>query len=181
MPRIDLRVVASAPTTSIQAVGYRNQPPGFDPLSGVGARRAGGRFNPPNSFPVLYLCTTRPCAAAELTRQAKRQGLRVDDFLPREVFEITGTLDKVLDLTDHATLDALGIAPQDLVREDRSLTREIGEAAYEHGFQAIRSPSATGVDDVLAIFPENLAGAVLDYSTIEEWAAGGDLPTPDDR
>lgn len=108
MPNIDPRVVASAPKTSIQAVGYRNQPPGFDPLSGVGARRAGGRFNPPNSFPVLYLCTTRPCAAAELTRQAKRQGLRFDDFLPREVFEITGALLAAELVARWTTRDELG-------------------------------------------------------------------------
>ena len=176
MPILDPRSVATAPSISIDAVGYRNQAPGFDPLTDDGARRAGGRFNPPNSFPVLYLCSTRPCVVAELTRQAERQGLRVDDFLPREVIEVAGTLGKVLDLTDLATLDALGITPADLVREDRGFTREIGEAAHEHGFQAIRSPSATGVDQVLAIFPENLAGAVLKANLIDVWTADRGLP-----
>lgn len=112
---------------------------------------------------------------AELTRQAERQGLDVDALLPRELLEISADLDKVLDLTDTATLDALGIAPPDLVREDHRFTQEIGEAAHEHAFQAIRSPSATGVDLVLAIFPEKLAGAVLDGTLLGEWNTPDDL------
>lgn len=83
---------------TLELVGYRNQAPGFDPRSGEGARRFGGRFTPPNSFPVIYLCTTR-----------------------------------------------------------------------------IRSRSATGVDDVIAVMPENLSGAVRTAELIEEWAVPTDL------
>lgn len=175
MPSLVPRAIGPAPTASLSVVAYRNQANGFDPRSGDGARRLGGRFNPPHSFPVLYLCLTRPCVVAELTRQAERQGLDVDALLPRELFEISADLDKVLDLTDAATLEALGIAPPDLVREDHRFTQEIGEAAHEHAFQAVRSPSATGVDHVLAIFPEKLVGAVLDVKLLGEWNTAEDL------
>jgi len=175
MPSLDPRALGHAPETSLAVVAYRNQAKGFDPRSGDGARRLGGRFNPPHSFPVLYLCLSRPCIVAELTRQAERQGLDVHALLPRELFEISAKLDKVLDLTDQATLEVLGIAPPDLVREDHRFTQEIGEAAHEHGFQAIRSPSATGVDHVLAIFPEQLAGAVLQVKLLGEWTTPVDL------
>lgn len=175
MPSPDPRAIGRAPAVSLSIVAYRNQAKGFDPRSGDGARRLGGRFNPPHSFPVLYLCLTRPCVVAELTGQAERQGLAVDALLPRELFEISTDLDKVLDLTDTATLDALGIAPPDLTREDHRFTQEIGEAAHEHAFQAVRSPSATGVDHVLAIFPEKLAGAVLDVKLLGEWSTTEDL------
>jgi RES domain-containing protein len=84
----------------------------------------------------------------------------------------------VLDLTDAETLEALGIAPPDLVREDHRFTQEIGEAAHEHAFQAIRSPSATGIDNVLAIFPEKLVGAVLDVMVLGEWNTAEDLAGP---
>ncbi|MDE0674208.1 MAG: RES family NAD+ phosphorylase [bacterium] len=67
--------MAQAPTRSLAAIGYRNQTPGYEVRSGEGARRFGGRFNQPDSFPVLYLCTTRKCASAELKRKAYRQGL----------------------------------------------------------------------------------------------------------
>ena len=177
MSAIDPRAVARAPAQSFSAVGYRNQAREFDnPLSGEGARRFGGRFNPPQSFPVIYLCTTRECAAAELTRQASRQGLAPADLLPRELWQIVGELTKVLDLTEDATLNMIGIAREDLIREEFSLTRQIGEAAYEHQFQAILSPSATGVDQVLAIFTENLAGAVLYPKLVGEWNEPHHLP-----
>lgn len=175
MPSLDPRAIGLAPAGPLSIVAYRNQAKGFDPRSDDGARRLGGRFNPPHSFPVLYLCLTRPCVVAELTRQAERQGLNVDALLPRELFEFSADLDKVLDLTDKATRDALGIAPPDLVREDHRFTQEIGEAAHEHGFQAIRYPSATGIDHVLAIFPEKLAGAVLDVKLLGEWNTPDDL------
>lgn len=163
---------------ALELVGYRNQAPGFDPRSGEGARRFGGRFNPPNSFPVIYLCTTRPCVVAELTRQVERQGLSTDGFLPRELYRLTASLTKVLDLTDAEVVEALGLVADDMLREDWSLTHDIGEAAHEHDFQAILSHSATGVDDVIAVMPENLAGAVLKAELIEEWAVPTDLDGP---
>jgi hypothetical protein len=76
---------------------------------------------------------------------------------------------------DTSTLNTLGIAPPDLVQQDQRFTQEIGEAAHEHGFQAVRSPSATGVDHVLAVFPEKLAGAVLDVRLLGEWTTPDDL------
>ena len=176
MPSFDPRALGRLTGTALSAVAYRNQAKGFDPRSGDGARRLGGRFNPPHSFPVIYLCTSRPCVVAELTRQADRQGLAVDDLLPRELWRITVELTKVLDLTHRGTLEALDIDPVDLLRDDRQLTREIGEAAQEHRFQAIRSASVTGVDDVLAVMPENLAGAVLLAELIQEWTTASDLP-----
>ena len=162
--------------TAFSVVGFRNQASGFDARSGEGARRFGGRFNPPHSFPVVYLCTSRPCVVAELTRQADRQGLALDELLPRELWRISVGLTKVLDLTHRGTLEALDIDPADLLRDDRQLTNEIGEAAQEHRFQAIRSASVTGVDDVVGVMPENLGGAVLLAELIQEWTTAADLP-----
>jgi hypothetical protein len=56
-----------------------------------------------------------------------------------------------------------------------SSRHEIGEAAQEHRFQAIRSASVTGVDHVLAILPQNLAGAVLAAELVQEWSTAADL------
>lgn len=175
MPSLDPRALGQLSGTALSVIAYRNQAKGYDPRNGDGARRLGGRFNPPHSFPVLYLCLTRPCVVAELTRHAGRQGLGVEALLPRELFEVRVDLDRVLDLTDVEMLGSLRVAPPDLVREDHQFTQEIGEAAHEHAFQAIRSPSATGVDNVLAIFPENLAGAVLDVKLLGEWNTPDDL------
>jgi RES domain-containing protein len=175
MPSFDPSKIATLTGSALSVKGYRNQASGFDPRSGDGARRFGGRFNRPHSYPVVYLCTTRPCVVAELTRQARRQGLAVEDLLPRELWLVTVALTKVLDLTDADTLQALGVEPDELVRDELQLTHEIGEAAHEHRFQAIRSASVTGVDDVVAILPENLAGAVLAAEMVQEWTTAADL------
>lgn len=175
MALFDASKLAKVAGSALSVTGYRNQAGGFDPRSGDGARRFGGRFNPSHSFPVIYLCSSRPCVVAELSRQADRQGLAVGDLLPRELWRITVEFTKVLDLTHRATLEALDVDPADLLRDDHQLTNEIGEAAHEHRFQAIRSPSVTGVDDVLAVMPENLAGAVLLVELIQEWTKASDL------
>jgi RES domain-containing protein len=175
VPPFDSRAIGRVQGAALSAVAYRNQARGFDPRRGDGARRLGGRFNPPHSFPVLYLCLTKRCVVAELTKQAERQSLSIADLLPRELGQIESDLDNVLDLTDPTVLGELGLAVGDLVREDHQFTREIGEAAHEHGFQAIRSSSATGVDQVLAIFPERLAGAVLEVALVGEWTTPDDL------
>lgn len=156
-------------------VGYRNQAPGFDARSGEGARRFGGRYNPPRSFPVIYLCLTKPCAAAELTRQAVRQGVQVEDLLPRELWSIATELETVLDLTDVSVLTSAGVNSADLVRTGHAFTQQIGESAHGRGVQAIRSASATGVDEILALFPENLAGATLHVDLVEVWESRRDL------
>lgn len=135
----------------------------------------GGRFNPSRSFPVLYLCTTRPCVVAELTRQADRQSIPLQSLLPRELWEVSSELTRVLDLTNPTLLDDLGIEPAELVRPDHRFTQAIGEAAFEQSFQAILAPSATGVDQVLAAFPERLSGAVLTSRLIEEWTTITDV------
>jgi len=177
MALIDPRVVARQAGTALQVTAYRNQAAGFDPRSSEGARRRGGRFNPPHSFPVLYLCLTRPCVVAELTRQAHHQGLNVADLLPRELWTIETSLDRVLDLTDADILSQLGLTRDDLVRDDYGLTQELGEAAHQYGLQAIRTASATGTDDVLAMFTEILVGFVVPVVLTQVWATPEDLAT----
>ena len=174
---IEAKAVGSAAARPLSVVGFRNQAMGFsNPLSGEGARRFGGRFNPPQSYPVVYLCTTVECSAAELLRQAKRQNLALEALLPRELWRIEGELSRVLDLLDKSTLEMLGVARDDLIRNDLTLTRQIGESAYEHQFQAVLAPSATEVDQVIAVFIENLAGAVLEPALIGEWKEPQRLP-----
>jgi RES domain-containing protein len=157
------------------ATGYRHQAPTFDPRSGEGARRLGGRFNPPESFPVLYLCTTTACVHAEFFYGAERQGLTVEALLPRELWAIHLELDEVLDLNDPGTLRVLDIEAEELVRPSHELTQQLGEAAHEMRFQAIRSRSATGFDDVVAVLIENLGQARMDTELIARWATRADV------
>lgn len=146
-----------------------------DPPSGEGARINGGRFNPPDSFPVLYLCTTRPCTVAELRHLGRRQLIGVDGLLPRVLYRYETALDHLLDLTSEATLERLGITDQQVTGPDLAVPRQIGVSAHATGSQGIRAPSATGVDEVIAVFPESLGSGRLVPELLERWDSVADL------
>lgn len=175
MATFDAARLSGIGLVAFAGVGFRNQAPGFDVRSGEGARRFGGRYNPPRSFPVIYLCLTKSCVAAEIKLQAARQSVQVDDLLPRELWSVASRLERVLDLTDASVLVSAGVASTELTRPDQAFTQQIGEAAHERGVQAIKSPSATDVDDVLAIFPENLGAVTLEVMLIDVWSSAEDL------
>lgn len=94
MSPFDPRALGAVRGVSLTAVAYRNQARGFDLRSSDGARRLGGRFNPPHSFPELCLCLTKPCIVAELTKQAERQSLNLADLLPRELWQMDADLER---------------------------------------------------------------------------------------
>ncbi|MDP8928478.1 MAG: RES family NAD+ phosphorylase [Actinomycetota bacterium] len=146
MTSLDRSQLATAPRTTLVATAVRHLSLAYDPRSGEEARINGGRFDPPDSFPALYLCETRPCAVAELTRLGMRHVVGVEGVLPRVIYRYELQLDRVLDLTDEEVRDHLGVSVQDLTGEDWSLCQTIGTEAHAVGDQAIRTFSATGVD-----------------------------------
>ena len=168
---IDPVRLAIASLTSLADVGWRHQARAFDPRSGEGARLSGGRFNPPGSFPVLYLCATRPCAVAELRRLAERQGIGVANLLPRDLWRYELRIERCLDLTVGEVLEVTGIEAAALTEPSWSRTQQLGAAAHDLGVQAIRSPSATGVDTVVAVFTENLGSSSVNPQLAEQWTS----------
>jgi RES domain-containing protein len=173
---ISTEQVATAPRIAYSGEAFRHMAAQWDdPLSGEGARIQGGRFNPPDSFPVLYLCATRPCAAAELRLRGERLVIGVEGLLPRVLYRYDVSLDQVLDLTSGETLDHLGITTAQIIGADLTIPRQIGESAHATGSQAIRAPSATGVDEVLAMFPELLGSGRLLPELLERWGSVDDL------
>lgn len=124
---------------------------------------------------MVYLCSTRACVVAELTAQADRQSVGLADLLPRELWSLSVSLDQALDLTDESVLAGAGLSAQRLALPDHSFTRQIGEAAYQRGYQAIRSFSATGVDEILVLILDNLGEASLDVELVERWEPPDDL------
>lgn len=153
----------------MEGVAFRHLAPGFDPLSGEGARIAGGRYNPPDSFPALYLCTSLECVTAEFDRLGMKHPAGKAALLPRELYEYGFRFGKVLDLTSAAILRGLSIPGEDLTADRWDYCQSIGAAAHALGFQALRAPSATGVDNVLCIFPENLGSGTLMPALRDVW------------
>ena len=166
--RIEDRLARIAPAHYV-GTAYRQQGPGYDPRSGAGARRHGGRFNPPRSFPVLYLALTLETAAAELRHIADRSGIALRDALPRELFSFELDLTRVLDLRDEDALSELEVTRDDVLAPDQQRSREIGEAALSVGLQAIAAPSATGTGEVLAVFLDNLGVGRCEPTRLGTW------------
>jgi RES domain-containing protein len=172
---LDTGRLGTAPLVPFAGQAWRHQAPGYNPRSGEGARQSGGRFNPPRSFPVLYLCLSQLCAVAELRRLAARQPIGLDGLLPRHLYVYDALLDRVLDLADASTRNHVGVQLDALVDDDWTTCQILGVAAHALGTQAIRTPAATGVGEVLAVFPENLGVSTLEPRLAEEWQTPTDL------
>jgi RES domain-containing protein len=166
---VDAGRVADAPLTSFIGQGFRHLGPRYDPLSGEGARLHGGRFNPPGSFPVLYVCQSRPCAVAELKRLGERQAIGVAGLLPRVLYRYEIELERVLDLTDGEVRAQIGLGANVLTGSDWTLCQALGVAAHARGANGISSPSATGAGEVLAVFVQSIGHGRLEPHLVEEW------------
>lgn len=161
--------MAAAPLTPFTGEGWRHLGPLHDPRSGEGARLHGGRFNPPGSFPVLYICQSRPCAVAELVRLGERQAIGVEGLLPRVLYRYEIALDRVLDLTNGDVRAQVGVSVDLLTGPDWTACQELGVAAHALGARGINSPSATGVGDILAVFVQHIGLGRMEPQLIEEW------------
>ncbi|MEX0786855.1 MAG: RES family NAD+ phosphorylase [Dehalococcoidia bacterium] len=155
---------------SFQGHCYRHIAVGRSPTSGLGAREAGGRWNPRDSFPVLYTGLSTATVRAELARLAKRMNVELTDLLPRRVYTLEASLSAVVDLRSRASLTAVGLSIADVQADDLTGCQGVGAAAHKLGREGILAPSATGIDDVLAIFELNLRPASsLQVESFVEW------------
>lgn len=149
---------------------YRHQGPGHPPLNAEGARIHGGRWNPKESFPVLYLAQTKAAAAAEFFRLAEKQGMDASALLPRRVYRYSVELSAVLNLTDPQALEAVELIPSDISDDDPTKCQSIGDAAHYAGFEGVMAPSASGVGVVVAVFFDQVkAGSQVEPVDFVDW------------
>ena len=124
---------------------------------------------------MLYLCTSRPCAVAETRRLGERQAIGVENLLPRVLYRYEIQLERVLDLTAEEDARRVGISRQVLIGPDWSECQALGTGAHALGIQAIRSPSAAGVDDILAVFVQHIGVGTIVPSLAQECNSINDL------
>lgn len=174
-PVAAVAAVSSLPAIAFDGTAFRHVAVGYQPLSGEGARVTGGRWNPPGSFPVLYLALDRQTTAAEFRRLADKQGREMRDFLPRDLYSYEARLQRVLDLRELSARREVGLDGE-LDANDLAASQAIGEAAHLVGFEAVLAPSATGRGEVLAVLLDRLlpGSAVKDVGS-ERW---GEIPVP---
>lgn len=138
--------------TPWSGVAYRHTSPGREPLSGEGARQFGGRWNPPERFPTLYLASSVASCLAEFERMAAGQASGTQSFLPRDLHEINVENAEVFDLTLPESLENVGLSASTIQDDDRGPCQDVGDVAHFLNFQGVRASSATGVDVALALF-----------------------------
>lgn len=56
-----------------------------------------------------------------------------------------------------------------------NLQEKSGKPPTSMRFQAILTPSATGVENVLAVLPDNLAASAMEAGLLEDWTTQKDL------
>ncbi len=129
-------------------------------LSGIGAERRGGRWNPPG-LPAVYGSTSDGTALEECKANDRYYGIETKG--PRLLVAVEARLACVLDLTDAGVRRKIGVTLQELAAEDwrklqeagkESFTQTLGRAVAEAGGSGILARSAAvrgGVNVV--VFP----------------------------
>ena len=154
------------PFAVFEGEAWRHCNPNYDPLSGEGARRHGGRFNPPG-IPTLYLCTTTECAQAEYSKQSTHKSLPAS-----YLYRISANLHPVLDLTREETRSTVDVMLDDLVSDDWRTCQVVGKRAYDKGFQAVLSWSSTGQDKIMAVFTKRAENRLAVVEVLPSTYAG---------
>jgi RES domain-containing protein len=173
MPDLDeqlVRVVDRLPRVGFSGPVHRHVGPSHPPMSAEGARIRGGRWNPPDSFPTLYLGLDASTVVAEFYRFAEKQGMPPENLLPRKLITCHLELSASVDFRDQIAWPELGLSSVVIESDDSALCQRLGDAAHYVGFEGILAPSATGSGDVVAVFTDRLrAGSRIDVMETQEW------------
>lgn len=110
----------------------------------------------------MYLGTPLEATAGELDRLAVSQSTTPERLLrvPYLLHTVSVTNLQVLDLTEAAALDRLGITLEDIADDDWTACQAIGQAAWFLGLGGVLAPSASGAGFVLAAFETRAAAAL---------------------
>jgi hypothetical protein len=147
-----------------------------DPLDGRFAADRGGRWNPPESFPVVYLCGSIEVARANVYRRLAGQPYGPEDLLPESgplLVRARVPDDRYLNAVTDAGLRDLGLPltyPLDSRRRPVPWRRcqPIGMRAWEAGLPGVAARSARAEGEELAYFGRRKLrrGAVRPF---DEW------------
>ncbi|MDP9302234.1 MAG: RES family NAD+ phosphorylase [Actinomycetota bacterium] len=120
------------------------------PLDPRFAQERGGRWNPPGSFPVVYVCATRGVARAVVLRRFEGLPYGVVDLLPSRapvLIETDVPEGGLVDVVGDAGCRAAGL-PASYPFDGRGRpipwgrTQPVGEAAWEQGERGVACRSA---------------------------------------
>ena len=136
---------------------------GRDPLSGEGASKFGGRWNPRGVFPAVYLGEPLESIRREFVRAAEAAGIapaaRARRANELHTIDVRGL--RVLDLRETETLNRVGLSEDDIRDDDWTACQVVGHAAWFLDYEGVVARSATGVGIVVTAFEERVRPGVL--------------------
>ena len=166
------------------------------PLSAIGAFELGGRYNAPQTFPVLYSADSQMTALLEtealfITADGQLRGAPRD---PDLILTLECTLLCVLDLTVPGLYADLGTSGEELVnfipsrfilnaQNEETPTQQLGSACFRSGrISALKVPSAANpkgycLDILLESLVVGERVAILDKSGHLKGEVKGQIPT----
>lgn len=154
------------------------------PLSAIGSKDIGGRYNAAKEFEILYAADGAPTALHETNIVVRApDGSQVTVVsAPYILFSVSYQLQAVVDLTVPQTQRDLGIALDELLvdwrplvkRGETPLTHRIGRAARGAGAEALIVPSAKspGTANIAIIIDQLLIGSSYEIAHPEGFRAG---------
>lgn len=125
-------------------------PDWFEPLDTAYARRAGGRWNPPGEFGVLYLCATLAVAAANARSHFTGEIASLMDLQPAllpDLLELRITTHRFADALTDDGLIALGLTPRYPADAGWVACQRIGLSLFRAGEAGIACRSAAEAHD----------------------------------
>ncbi len=141
-----------------------------DPLSGEGARRFGGRWNPPLLFAAIYLADSECTCMVEVERAAQAASTTPEKMLEAayRLHTIDVTDLSVLDLTAPEAREAVGLEDEDILGGDWSACQAVGHAAWFLHMQGVLVPAAGGVGLVVTAYEQRARPGQLQLNHSED-------------
>ena len=141
-----------------------------DPLSGEGARRFGGRWNPPLLFSAIYLADSAQACMVEVERAAQAASTTPEGMLEAHyrLHTIDATHMAVLDLTTSEAREAVGLEDDDIYGDDWSACQAVGHAAWFLHVQGVLVPAAGGGGLVITAYEQRTRPGQLRISHSED-------------
>jgi RES domain-containing protein len=125
-----------------------------DPLSGEGARRHGGRWNPPDLFPAIYLADSEQACMVEVDRAAETHSVEPERMLSvpyrLHTIEVNGL--SVLDLRTAEAQAEVGLEIEDIFGKDWSAGQAVGHAAWFLEMAGVLAPASGGIGLVITAY-----------------------------
>jgi len=149
-----------------------------DPLSPAYSRERGGRWNPPDSFGVLYLNGTIELARAQVRRKLEPRGIHPEDLDPAAGPVLVQTevpKKRFVDAVSEAGLTSLGLPASYPLFESgqempHSSCQPIGVKAWNADEPGIACRSAADPDlEELALFDRGSELKPVNTERFEDW------------